>query len=101
MTCGATRFRSGDQSEFRLIRVRLIAQFEMRLTSVRGSIEGSSLGVSRAAVLGIASTLVIVSCPVDQPTAESICFDAVGKLQTSFDAYEEPLDRGLERTTRR
>lgn len=51
---------------------------------------------TRAIILGIATTLVLISCTSDQPTAESLCLDAVGELQASFQVYERLLDSGVE-----
>jgi len=54
------------------------------------------LRATRAIILGIATTLVLISCTSDQPTAESLCLDAVGELQASFQVYERLLDSGVE-----
>lgn len=55
-----------------------------------------TLRMMRAIGLATAIALVVASCSSDQPTAESLCLDAVGELQASFQDYEKLLDSGVD-----
>lgn len=50
----------------------------------------------RSVAASVVMILVVAACTSDEPTAESVCLDAVGEIQVVVQTYQELLESGVE-----